>query len=216
MLKLDVLNRIRDERIIAIIRATDSDGLLPVARAIVDGGVSVLEVTMTTPNALQTIEAINQELGDTVCIGAGSVLDAETARLAILAGAVFIVTPVMDTGIIQMCNRYGIPLIMGCYTPTEAKTAWELGADLIKLFPISLGGVSYLKAVRAPLPQIAFVPTGGVDLDSIVSYLQAGAFAVGLGSSLVTDDLLKAQNTAEIKRRARAFRQRVQGGAWDT
>lgn len=209
MLKLDILNRIREERIIAIMRADRADGLLSAAEAIHAGGLSVIEVTMTTPGALDTITQVSQQLGDKICIGVGSVLDAETARLAILAGARFIVTPVLDTGVIRMCQRYGLPVVMGCYTASEVKTAWDQGADLIKLFPIAQGGVSYMKALRAPLPQVAFVPTGGVDLSNTADYLQAGAFALGVGSSLVSDALLQAGNTGELTRRAGAFRQIV-------
>lgn len=211
MLKLDVLNRIQREGIVAIMRADRADGLLRAADAIRAGGVTLIEVTMTTPGALEIIREARQQLSAEVCIGVGSVLDAETARLAILAGAQFIVTPVLDLDVIRMSRRYSVPLIMGCYTPSEVKLAWEHGADLIKLFPISQGGADYLKALRAPLPQIAFVPTGGIDLENAASYLRAGAFALGVGSSLVSEALLAANDLNELTRRARAFRAIVDG-----
>lgn len=211
MLKLDVLNRIQREGIVAIMRADRADGLLRAADAIRAGGVTLIEVTMTTPGALEVIREARQQLSAEVCIGVGSVLDAETARLAILAGAQFIVTPVLDLDVIRMSRRYSILLIMGCYTPSEVKLAWEHGADLIKLFPISQGGADYLKALRAPLPQIAFVPTGGIDLENAASYLRAGAFALGVGSSLVSEALLAANDLNELTRRARAFRAIVDG-----
>lgn len=211
MLKLDILNRIHREGIVAIMRADRAEGLLRAADAIRAGGVTLIEVTMTTPGALDIIREAREQLNEEVCIGVGSVLDAETARLAILAGAQFIVTPVLDLDVIRMSRRYSIALIMGCYTPSEVKLAWEHGADLIKLFPISQGGVDYLKALRAPLPQIAFVPTGGIDLENAASYLRAGAFALGVGSSLVSEALLAANDLNELTRRARAFRTIVDG-----
>jgi 2-dehydro-3-deoxyphosphogluconate aldolase/(4S)-4-hydroxy-2-oxoglutarate aldolase len=172
----------------------------------------VIEVTMTTPGALRVIEEASAHFGDAVCFGAGSVLDSETARLAILAGARFLVTPTLDIPTIRMANRYSIPVMMGCYTPSEIKTAWEQGADLIKLFPATQGGLDYLKALRAPLPQVEFVPTGGIDLDNAADFLRAGAFALGIGSSLISDALLKRGDYDEITRRAGAFRKVVDTG----
>lgn len=205
-MKLDVLNRIYREAIVAIIRAESSTGLLKAAEALHAGGLSVLEVTMTTPGALDVIRLAQDHFGDAVCFGAGSILDTETARLAILAGARFIVTPTLEVGVIRLANRYSVPVIMGCYTPSEIKTAWEQGADLVKLFPASHGGLAYLKAVRAPLPQVEFVPTGGIDLTNAADFLRAGAFALGVGSTLISAELLQTQHYAEITRRAAAFR----------
>ena len=205
--KLDTLNRIYDEAIVAIIRADSSDGLLQAAQALQAGGLGVIEVTMTTPGALRLIEEASAHFGDAVLFGAGSVLDSETARLAILAGARFLVTPTLDIPTIRMANRYSTPVMMGCYTPSEIKTAWEQGADLIKLFPATQGGIDYLKAVRAPLPQVEFVPTGGIDADNAADFLRAGAFALGIGSSLISEALLKRGDYDEIARRASAFRE---------
>jgi 2-dehydro-3-deoxyphosphogluconate aldolase/(4S)-4-hydroxy-2-oxoglutarate aldolase len=206
MMKLDILNRVYREGIIAILRAESAAGLAQAAHALQAGGVSVLEVTMTTPGALDVIRQASAELGERACIGVGSVLDSETARLAILHGARFIVTPVLDVSIIRMANRYSVPVMMGCYTPTEVKTAWEEGADLVKLFPAVQGGAAYLKALRAPLPQVLFVPTGGIHADNAADFLRAGAFALGVGDSLVSGALLAAGDFATIEARARALR----------
>jgi 2-dehydro-3-deoxyphosphogluconate aldolase/(4S)-4-hydroxy-2-oxoglutarate aldolase len=168
-----------------------------------------MEVTMTTPNALDAIQQIATEMGDQIAIGVGSVLDAETARLSILAGAQFIVTPVLDIGVIRTGNRYGIPVMMGCHSPTEVKVALENGADLIKLFPATLGGIAYLKAVRAPIPQAQFIPTGGINLENAADWLAAGVFALGVGSALVDSKLVQADDFVEITHRATAFRQIV-------
>ncbi len=209
-MKLDILNRIYAEGIVAILRADHASGLVQAAEALKLGGVTVMEVTLTTPGALDVIRQAADQLGTEVLIGAGSVLDATSARLAILAGARFLVTPALDIDVIRMGNRYSIPVIMGCYTPSEIKIAWEQGADLIKLFPASQGGLPYLKALQAPLPQVQFVPTGGIDLDNVGDYLTAGAFAVGVGSTLISADLLAASDYDEITRRAHAFRQIVE------
>jgi 2-dehydro-3-deoxyphosphogluconate aldolase/(4S)-4-hydroxy-2-oxoglutarate aldolase len=209
MLKLDILNRIRDEAIIAIIRADQEEGLITAVEALLAGDVSVIEVTMTTPGALEVIRHARQQFGQRVIFGAGTVLDSETARLAILAGAQLIVTPTLELDVLRMCNRYGIPAMIGCYTPSEIKIAWEQGADMVKLFPASHGGIGYLKAVRAPLPQVAIVPSGGVNAQNAADFLRAGAFALGVGDSLVNSALLAAGNTAELTRRALVLRRAV-------
>lgn len=210
LLKLTVLNRMYAEGLIAILRAESAAGLLDAAQALHAGGMSVIEVTMTTPGALEVIQQARAQTDTEVLFGAGSVVDSETARLAILAGAQFIVTPVLAVDVIRTGSRYGVPVIMGCYTPTEIKTAWEQGADLIKLFPATAGGTAYLKAVRAPLPQVAFVPTGGIHAGNAAEFLQAGAFALGVGDALVNRALLAAGDLAEITRRAQALRAAVQ------
>ena len=209
-MKLDILNRVYREGLIAIMRADSADSLLQAADAVSKGGLSVIEVTMTTPGALDVIQEVAAQMGDRVCIGVGSVLDAETARAAVLAGAQFIVTPVLAVDVIRVGNRYSIPVMMGCYTPTEVKTAWEQGADLIKLFPAIQGGLSYMKALKAPLPQVEFIPTGGVDLDNAAGFLQGGAFALGVGGALVNSARLEAGDFDEITRRAMAFREIIQ------
>jgi 2-dehydro-3-deoxyphosphogluconate aldolase/(4S)-4-hydroxy-2-oxoglutarate aldolase len=171
--------------LIAIVRLDSSAELVQAAKAIAAGGVSVIEFTLTTPGALRTIEAAVKELGTEVLIGAGTVLDAETARAAILAGAEFVVAPTLNTDVIEMCHRYDKVVIPGAYTPTEILSAWEHGADFVKLFPAEVGGPAYLKAVRAPLPQVKLIPVGGVTLETAGPFLRAGAAALGVGSNLV-------------------------------
>ena len=171
--------------LIAIVRLDSSAELVQAAKAIAAGGVSVIEFTLTTPGALRTIEAAVKELGSEVLIGAGTVLDAETARAAILAGAEFVVAPTLSVDVIEMCHRYDKVVIPGAYTPTEILSAWEHGADFVKLFPAEVGGPAYLKAVRAPLPQVKLIPVGGVTLETAGPFIRAGAAALGVGSNLV-------------------------------
>jgi 2-dehydro-3-deoxyphosphogluconate aldolase / (4S)-4-hydroxy-2-oxoglutarate aldolase len=171
--------------LIAIVRLDSPAELVQAAKAIAAGGVSVIEFTLTTPGALRTIEAAVKELGSEVLIGAGTVLDAETARAAILAGAEFVVAPTLSIDVIEMCHRYDKVVIPGAYTPTEILTAWEHGADFVKLFPAEVGGPAYLKAVRAPLPQVKLIPVGGVTLETAGPFIRAGAAALGVGSNLV-------------------------------
>jgi 2-dehydro-3-deoxyphosphogluconate aldolase/(4S)-4-hydroxy-2-oxoglutarate aldolase len=212
MKKHEKLNIIRQTGIIAIMRADSSDPLITAADAIKAGGVCVIEVTMTTPGALGVIQAAKARYGQDVLFGAGSVLDPETARAAILAGADFVVAPTLKLETIAQCNRYGIPVMPGCYTPTEALTAWEAGADMIKFFPASFGGAEWIKAILAPLPQLEIVPVGGVELDSAANFIRNGAAALGVGSSLVNQKLLDQGNLEELTRRAAAFIQEVQKG----
>lgn len=198
--------------IIAIIRADSAEGLVRVVEAVAAGGVRCIEVTMTTPGALGCIERATKELAGTdVCLGVGSVLDAETARLAILAGAQYVVSPITSASVIQMAHRYGKPVLPGAYTPTEIFHAWELGADIVKVFPATHGGLEYLKAVRAPMPQIPLCPTGGVSVDNLKDWVAAGVSAVGVGTNLVSPTLVKAQDYAGLTENARKFSE-----AWST
>lgn len=210
--KREKLNLISDTGVIAIMRAKSSDQLIAAAQAIRQGGVKVIEVTMTTPGALDVIARAATEFGDDVLFGAGSVLDVETARAAMLAGAGFIVAPTLSLPVIALCNRYGIPVVPGCYTPTEALTAWEAGADMVKLFPASVGGPDLVKAWLAPLPQLKIVPVGGVDLDTATEFIRKGAAALGVGGSLINQKLLDTGDMAELKRRAEAFIEKVKIG----
>ncbi|MCD6284755.1 MAG: bifunctional 4-hydroxy-2-oxoglutarate aldolase/2-dehydro-3-deoxy-phosphogluconate aldolase [Anaerolineae bacterium] len=193
-------------------RAQTSDQLIAAADAIKDGGVRVIEVTMTTPGALAVIEEATRRYGEEVLFGAGSVLDAETARAAILAGAGFVVAPTLKVEVVALCNRYSIPVMPGIMTPTEALTAWEAGADMVKLFPASFGGPAMIKAIRAPLPQLEIVPVGGVSLDNAAEFIRKGAAALGVGSSLVNQKLLDAGDMAELQGRAAAFIAAVKEG----
>ncbi|HEY5311509.1 MAG TPA: bifunctional 4-hydroxy-2-oxoglutarate aldolase/2-dehydro-3-deoxy-phosphogluconate aldolase [Pirellulales bacterium] len=166
-------------------RAPDGSLLVDVAEALVAGGVDVLEVTFTVPQAHRVLEQVAARLGDRVLLGAGTVLDTETARIALLAGAQFIVSPVVNTDVIQLCRRYDKLVMPGALTPTEILTAWQAGADIVKVFPSDITGPAYLKAVHGPLPQIRLMPTGGVHLHTAADFLKAGACALGVGSSLV-------------------------------
>lgn len=212
MNKTEKLNLIHKSGVIAIMRANSSEQLIAAADAIKKGGVQVIEVTMTTPGALDVIKEATQRYGQEVLFGAGTVLDAETARAAILAGAGFVVAPTLNMEMIAMCNRYSIPVAPGCYTPTEMLTAWEAGVDLIKLFPADVGGPGLVKAIRAPLPQLNIVPVGGVNLDTAAEFISKGAFALGVGSSLVNQKLLDTGDMAELTRRAEAFVAEVKKG----
>lgn len=205
MNKQQRLQLIREGGIIAIMRANAADALVRAAEALRAGGVRVMEVTMTTPGALDVIGAATKQFEGAVLFGAGSVLDPETARLAILAGADFIVAPTLNLEVIRLCNRYSVPVMPGCFTPTEAVTAWEAGADMIKLFPADLGGPALVKALLAPLPQLEIVPVGGVDLSNAAAYMRAGATAVGVGSSLISQELLDSNDMPALTRRAAAF-----------
>jgi 2-dehydro-3-deoxyphosphogluconate aldolase/(4S)-4-hydroxy-2-oxoglutarate aldolase len=212
MNKTAKLQLIRETGLIAIMRAQSSAQLIAAADAIRAGGVRAIEVTMTTPGALAVIQEASSRYGEEVLFGAGSVLDAETARAAILAGADFIVGPTLDAATVRLCSRYSIPVIPGCYTPTEILSAWQAGADMVKLFPASVGGPALVKAILAPLPHIALVPVGGVDLDTASAFIASGAAALGVGSSLVNQRLLDASDMDELTRRASAFIAQVQEG----
>jgi 2-dehydro-3-deoxyphosphogluconate aldolase/(4S)-4-hydroxy-2-oxoglutarate aldolase len=185
MSKSDDLSRVLQSGIVAVIRADSGEKLLEVAEALLAGGVEVMEVTFTVPGAVRVLEQVSSQLGDRVLLGAGTVLDSETARAALLAGAQFIVSPSTNTDVIRLCQRYDKLVMPGALTPTEVVTAWEAGADIVKIFPSDLTGPSYLKALHGPLPQVRLMPTGGVNLDTAASFLQAGACALGVGGSLV-------------------------------
>jgi 2-dehydro-3-deoxyphosphogluconate aldolase/(4S)-4-hydroxy-2-oxoglutarate aldolase len=200
----DALSRIKTEKLVAIIRADSSDGLLDCARALAAGGLTSIELTMTTPGAIAMLEKAAAELPDFL-FGLGTVLDAETARAGILAGAKFIVTPALRPEVITLCKRYSVPVFAGALTPTEIVCAWETGADAVKVFPAEFFGPAYIKSVKAPLPQIDLVPTGGVTPDTIGAFLKAGAAACAAGSALVDGKSLKDRNWAVITARAQAF-----------
>lgn len=185
MSKQDDLNRVLDSAIVAIIRAPSGELLVDVAKTLYEAGIDVIEVTFTVPGVLDIISQVHRELGDRILLGAGTVLDPESARAAFLAGAQFLVTPCVNTDVIRMANRYDKLVMSGAFTPTEVLTAWEAGADIVKVFPADIGGPSYLKSLHGPLPQIKLLPTGGVNLETLPDFLNAGACAVGLGSSLV-------------------------------
>lgn len=212
MKKEDTLNIIHDTGVIAIMRTQSSDQLIAAADAIKKGGVRAIEVTMTTPGALAVIEEAKGRYGSDVIFGAGSVLDAETGRAAILAGADFVVSPILNLELVELCNRYSIPTAPGCYSPTEVLTGWEAGADFIKLFPASFGGPNLVKAILAPLPHIRIIPVGGVNLDTAAEFIAKGSTALGVGSALVNQKLLDSGDMEELTRRAVGFIQQVKIG----
>lgn len=208
----EAMARIRDGGVVAIMRANSSDQLLGAAKAVLDGGLTAIEVTMTTPGALEVVREATRKFGKEVLFGVGSVLDGETARMAILAGAQFVVCPTLKLATIEVCKRYSIPVVPGAYTPTEILTAWEAGANAVKVFPASVGGPAYLKAIKAPLPQISLSAVGGVNLENTADFIRSGADFVGVGGELVNQKLLDACDFAEITTRARGFHEQAQKG----
>jgi 2-dehydro-3-deoxyphosphogluconate aldolase/(4S)-4-hydroxy-2-oxoglutarate aldolase len=205
----EIIHQIESTGVVAIIRAADSAQLIDVVNALREGGLTCIEVTMTTPNALEVISEARQACGDTAAIGVGSVLDAETARSAILAGAQFVVAPITDLPTIEMCKTYSVPVLPGAMTPTEVVRAWKAGADFVKVFPTSQLGAGHIKDLKGPLPQIRLVPTGGVNLDTVADFIQAGAAAVGVGSSLVSKAILKDRDYVALKTAAARWLERI-------
>ena len=212
MSKDTVLNQLLDTGVVAIMRASSSDQLLSAAEAILEGGVSAIEVTMTTPNAMEVIRQATARFGSQVLFGVGTVLDSETARAAILAGAQFVVCPTLNLGTIQICNRYSVPVMPGAYTPTEILTAWEAGADVVKVFPASVGGPDFIKALRGPLPHIRLAAVGGVNVNNTADFFRAGVSVVGVGGELVNQKLLDGRDFKTITERAQAFRRLADEG----
>ena len=202
---LSPLDRVLDRVIVAVIRAESPDLLVDVAEALLAGGVEVMEVTFTVPRVMQVLEQVAGKLGDRVLLGAGTVLDAETARAAILSGAEFIVAPTVNLEVIETCRRYGKLAMPGALTPTEIVTAWQAGADIVKIFPSELTGPKYLKAIKAPLPQVRLMPTGGVNLDTAVEFLKSGACALGIGGSLVEPKAVASGDLKRIESLARQY-----------
>lgn len=209
MAKQNDLTRVLESGIVAIIRAPDGSQLVEVAEALVAGGVDCLEVTFTVPQAHRVLEQVASKLGNRVLLGAGTVLDTETCRIALLSGAEFIVSPAVNLGVIEMCRRYDKLIMPGALTPTEVVTAWQAGADIVKVFPSDITGPNYLKALHGPLPQIRLMPTGGVNLDTAATFLKAGACALGVGGSLVEAKAIANRDLARIESLAKQFVQIV-------
>jgi 2-dehydro-3-deoxyphosphogluconate aldolase / (4S)-4-hydroxy-2-oxoglutarate aldolase len=205
MSKQNHLLRIGASGIVAVIRAKSGELLADVAEALLAGGVDVMEVTFTVPRAHEVLLRVAERLGGRILLGAGTVLDPETARLALSSGAEFIVSPTVNLDVIRMCRRYDKLVMPGAFTPTEVLTAWEAGADVVKIFPSDVTGPPYLKALAGPLPQIKLMPTGGVNLDTAADFLQAGAFALGVGGSLVDPKAVAAGDLSKIETLARQF-----------
>jgi len=209
MSRHEVVRRIIETGIVAVMRAPSGEVLLEAAEALAAGGVEVVEVTFTVPGAAQVIQQVAQRLGKRVLLGAGTVLDPETARTAVLAGAEFIVAPTLNLEVIRMAHRYDKAVLPGALSPTEVLTAWEAGADIVKLFPSDLTGPGYLKALHGPLPQVRLMPTGGVNLQTAADFLRAGACALGVGGALVEKKALAARDFGRIESLARQYVQIV-------
>ena len=210
MSKINHLSRVLDSGIVAIIRANDSSRLADVAEALLAGGISVMEITFTVPKAHRVLEQVADRLGDKALLGAGTVLDPETARIAMLAGAEFIVSPAVNLDVIRCCRRYDKLIFPGALTPTEVLTAWEAGADVVKVFPSEVTGPGYLKALHGPLPQVRLMPTGGVNLETAATFLRSGACALGIGGSLVESKAVAAGDMTRIETLAKQYVKIVQ------
>ena len=206
MNKADVIQSIRDTGIIPVVRARSADEAMKAIDAIREGGISILEITMTVPGAIGVIEEVSKRYGSDAVVGAGTVLDGETARACILAGARFVVSPSLNLETIEVCRRYGVAVMPGALTPTEVVQAWSAGADFVKVFPAgAVGGASYIKSLKAPLPQIELVPTGGVSLKTAADFIKAGASALGVGADLVDVQAIRDGKQSVITERAQEF-----------
>ena len=203
--KAQILAELADPGIIAVVRAPKTEMVLPLSEALLAGGVNAIEITMTTPNAIAAIREASARLGNRALIGVGTILKPYDCQAAIDAGAEFIVTPICRTELVPLAHHANRPIMLGAYTPTEAQLAFEAGADLIKVFPADNLGPAFIKALRAPLPHLQIVPTGGVDLSNIGEFLKAGCFAVGVGGSLVSGKLLQAGDWAGLTKLAAQF-----------
>ena len=201
----DTVGRVETCGVVAVIRLQDSSKLRAVIDALAAGGVKALEVTMTVPRAIELIGEIAPTLPPDFVIGAGTVVDPDTAHAAILAGARFIVGPVLRPAVIDVCHRYDVAVMPGCFSPTEILTAWEAGADVVKVFPATALGPSYFKDIRGPLPKVKLMPTGGVSLENAGDWIRAGAVAIGVGTALVDAKLVAAGDFAAISDRAARF-----------
>jgi 2-dehydro-3-deoxyphosphogluconate aldolase/(4S)-4-hydroxy-2-oxoglutarate aldolase len=199
------LARVLHSGIVAVVRATDGSRLVDVAEALLAGGVEAVEITFTVPGATRVLEHVAHRLEQRVLLGAGTVLDPETARAALLAGARFVVSPTFNRRVVRTGKRYGALCFPGALTPTEILTAWEAGADIVKVFPSELTGPGYLRAIRAPLPQVRLMPTGGVTLDNVAEFIHAGACALGVGGSLVESSAVANANFERITMLAKQF-----------
>jgi 2-dehydro-3-deoxyphosphogluconate aldolase / (4S)-4-hydroxy-2-oxoglutarate aldolase len=199
------LRRVLDGGIVAVVRSPDSGRLVDVCRALADGGVTTVEITMTVPDALDVVRRVRAALGDQVLLGAGTILDPETARAALLAGAEYVVAPTLNLDVIRVCRRYDKLVMPGAFTPTEILAAWEAGADVVKVFPADVVGPAFFKALRGPLPQVRLMPTGGVDLMTAAAFLKAGACCLGVGGQLVDPKAVAAGDFARIRDLARQY-----------
>ena len=206
MNKEQVRQKVLEVGIIPVVRASSGQQAIQAAEAVCAGGIPIIELTMTVPGAVEVISQLLKSMGKEVLIGAGTVLDAQTAQRCIAAGAQFLVSPGFDLATVQLANREGVLMMAGALTPTEVIAAWKAGSDFVKIFPCgTVGGAKYIKALKAPLPQIAMVPTGGVSLETAADYLLAGADALGIGGELVSPPTLKSGEQGRITEIARQY-----------
>jgi len=203
--RYDILERMIECGIVAVIRTDSPEDLLDVTKALYDGGIISLEITMTVPSAIEYLPKVKKALGKDAIVGMGTVLDSETARMAILAGVDFIVSPVLKKEIINLCHRYDKIAVPGAYTPTEILTAWEEGADVVKLFPADTLGPKYIKAIHGPMPYIRISPTGGVSLENVGEFIKAGACFVGVGGHLVDKKVIAEKKFEILTERAKSY-----------
>lgn len=205
-----LLKQIQDSGVVAVIRGVDPEHMVPITEALYEGGIRALEITVDTPKVLSLIEKVNDQLGEKAIVGAGTVLDSETARAAIMAGAKFIFSPTVNIDTIKVTKRYGVVSIPGALTPTEILTAYENGADMIKVFPANIFGPRYFKDIKGPLPHIPLMPTGGINLNNVQDYIQAGALAVGVGGSLISNQLdVSDKGLTDLSQKAKQFVEEV-------
>jgi len=208
--RAEVLSRIEEIGIVPVIRSPSADVALRAVEAIVEGGIPICEITMTVPDAPALIRAVIGRLGDRALVGAGTVLDAAAATVCLEAGAAFLVGPGLDLDVVAVARKHDVAVMPGALTPTEVITAWRAGADMVKIFPVSaMGGASYLRALRAPLPQVKLLPTGGINVSNLADYVQAGAAAVGIGGELVDPAAIARGEAGVITERARALRAEI-------
>jgi 2-dehydro-3-deoxyphosphogluconate aldolase/(4S)-4-hydroxy-2-oxoglutarate aldolase len=203
--KAEIISLLTNPGVIAVVRAQKTEQVPPLAEALIAGGVIAVEITMTTPNAIAAIRDASERFGHRALIGVGTVLDDETCRAALSAGAEFVVSPICRTELVKIAHAADRPIMLGAYSPTEAQRAHEAGSDFIKIFPADTLGPAYIKALRAPLPHLRLVPTGGVDLKTIGDFFKAGCQAVGVGSSLTSKQILDSSNWPELTRLAAEF-----------
>jgi len=202
----EILSSITEIAIVPVVRAASAENAIQAVEAIYNGGIRAAEITMTVPGAVRVLEKVADRFGDKIVLGAGTVLDAETARICMLAGAEFIVSPALRPAVIETCKRYSKVVCPGALTPTEVITAWEAGADVVKVFPCgNVGGAKYIKALKGPFPHVEMIPTGGVNLETAADFLKAGACALGVGGELVDAKLMKDGRYDQIEQRARQF-----------
>ena len=206
-----IVSGIEAEGLVAIVRVRRPELTLPLAKALVAGGIRAVELTMSIPNALEAVRTIDRELGDKILLGVGTVIDDDTCRAAIDAGAKYVISPITRPSLVAAAHALDRPVMLGAYTPTEAQAAHEAGSDFVKIFPADTLGPSYIKSLLAPLPHLKIVPTGGVNLDTMEAYLAAGSAALGTGSALLKKEIIAEENWGELERLAKRFADRMAG-----